>query len=231
MAKLLGACQNVCCRISDGVLQHGKYPRIAPRFRVDSQDFQRRIRQVGKGEVLLAARACKAIPQRQSSSGLDPHRARIGAAQLRRQEGDARARGAARELEAQGRAQGRDSFCRGARRAAGLHRRTAAGRSGRHAHHRQCPRQEAQDHRAAGARRSGGRPLHHGRLLRKQGRARPEHEARVPAQQRALPVHEVGHAGVRHVWRRATGLRYRSPGESGISGARCLQDQEGRVLP
>ena len=36
-----------------------------------------------------------------------------------------------------------------------------------------------------------------------QGRARPEHEAGVPAQPRALPVHEVGHAGVRHLRRRA----------------------------
>ena len=47
------------------------------------------------------------------------------------------------------------------------------------------------------------RPLGDDRPLRHEGRARPQHEARVPAQRRALPVHEVGHAGVRHVQGRA----------------------------
>ena len=52
------------------------------------------------------------------------------------------------------------------------------------------------------------------------GLARPEHEARVPAQPRALRVHEVGHAGLQHLRRRAAGLRHRAPGEPGIPGAR-----------
>lgn len=47
-----------------------------------------------------------------------------------------------------------------------------------------------------------------------------EHEAGIPAQQRALSVHEMGHAGIRHVWCGATRLRYRPPGQSGISGTR-----------
>ncbi len=40
------------------------------------------------------------------------------------------------------------------------------------------------------------------------------------AQQRALPVHEVGHASLRHLRRRASGLRHRPPGQPGIPGAR-----------
>ncbi len=80
--------------------------------------------------------------------------------------------------------------------------------------------QESQGHRAAGAGRPGRRPLGDDRPLRHEGRARPQHEARVPAQQRALRVHEVGHAGVRHVQRRAAGHRHRAPGEPRIPGAR-----------
>ena len=53
-----------------------------------------------------------------------------------------------------------------------------------------------------------------------QERARPEHEDGVPAQPRALPVHEVGHAGLRHLQGRAAGHRHRAPGEPRIPGAR-----------
>ena len=79
--------------------------------------------------------------------------------------------------------------------------------------------------RAAGAGGPGGRPLGDGRPLRHQERARPEHEARVPAQPRALRVHEVGHAGVRHLRRRAAGLRHRAPGQPRVPGARRAQEQ------
>ena len=54
--------------------------------------------------------------------------------------------------------------------------------------------------------------------------ARPQHEAGVPAQQRALPVHEVGHAGLRHLRRRAAGHRHRAPGEPRVPRARRLQE-------
>ena len=64
----------------------------------------------------------------------------------------------------------------------------------------------------------------HDRPLRQQGRARPQHEARVPAQPRALRVHEVGHAGIRHLRRRAAGLRHRAPGQPRVPGARRAQD-------
>ena len=77
----------------------------------------------------------------------------------------------------------------------------------------------------------------HDRLLRLDQGARPEHEARVQAQPRALPVHEVGHAGVRHLRRRAAGLRHRPPGQPRVPGARRPQGRSarsrraGRLLP
>ncbi len=46
--------------------------------------------------------------------------------------------------------------------------------------------QEAQEDRAAGSGRSRGGPFHHGRLLRHEEGPGPEHEARIPAQPRAL---------------------------------------------
>ena len=54
-----------------------------------------------------------------------------------------------------------------------------------------------EDHRAAGAGRPRHRPLGAGRSLRQPGRARAQHGDRVQAQPRALPVPEVGHAGLR----------------------------------
>ena len=89
------------------------------------------------------------------------------------------------------------------------------------------PRPE--DHRAAGAGGPGGRPLGDGRPLRHEERAGPEHEAGIPAQPRALPVHEVGHAGLRHLRRGAAGLRHRAPGQPGVSGARRAQGQGRRA--
>ena len=74
----------------------------------------------------------------------------------------------------------------------------------------------------------------HGRLLRHAEGARPEHEAGVPAQPRALPVHEVGHAGLRHLRRRAAGLRHRAPGEPRVPRARraTRAERQGvRLLP
>ena len=75
----------------------------------------------------------------------------------------------------------------------------------------------------------------HDRRLRAQELARHQHEDRVPAQQRALQVHEVGHAGVRHLRRGAAGLRHRPPGQPRVPGARRAQaGRRGRraaVLP
>src|SRR3981081_826486 len=47
--------------------------------------------------------------------------------------------------------------------------------------------------------------------LRHEERARPEPEARIQAQRGALPVHEVGHAGFRHLQGGAAGHRHRAP--------------------
>ena len=122
-----------------------------------------------------------------------------------------------------GGAQRGDPVRRRPRRAAGLHRRAAAVRPGRHAHRGRQPEEEPEDDRAAGAGRPRRRPQRDDRRLRAQELARHQHEDRVPAQQRALQVHEVGHAGVRHLRRRAAGLRHRPPGQPRVPGARRAQ--------
>ena len=160
------------------------------------------------------------FPECRAAAGLDPHRARVGAAQLRRQEGHDRACRAARQLAAERRAQRGDSVRRRARRAAGLHRRAAAGRPGGDAQRRRRMGKRPEGDRAAGAGRPGRRPQRDGRPLRQQAGARPEHEARVQAQRGALRIHEMGHAGLRHLPRRAAGLRHRPSGQPRISGAR-----------
>ncbi len=185
----------------------------------------------GEGQFYSLPELAKTYPNIETAAGIDPHRAGIGAAQLRRQEGPARACGAARQLAAERAAQRRDPLRRRARGAAGLHRRAAAGRPGRHAQRGRGHGQGRQGDRAAGAGGPGGRPLGDGRSLRQQGCARPEHEAGVPAQPRALPVHEVGHAGLRHLRRGAARLRHRAPGQPGVPGARRAQRQGRRVLP
>ncbi len=149
-----------------------------------------------------------------------PHRARERSAQLRRQEGHGGAHPPTRRLEAQCDADRRDSVRRRARRAAGFHRRPAALRPRGDARRCRAHGQEPQAHRAAGACGPGRRPLGAGRPLRYARRARSQHEDRVPAQRRALQVHEVGHAGLRHVQGRATGHRHRAPGQPRIPRAR-----------
>jgi hypothetical protein len=87
-----------------------------------------------------------------------------------------------------------------------------------------------EDHRAPRPRGSRHRPLGADRQLRRPERARPQHEAGILAQPRALPVHEVGHAGVRHVQDRPARDRHRAPGEPGVPGARRLPEER-HVLP
>ena len=81
-------------------------------------------------------------------------------------------------------------------------------------------RPRPEEDRAAGAGRSGGRPLGDGRPLRQQERAGSQHEAGIPAQQGALPVPQVGHAGLRDLRRGAAGLWHRAPGQPRIPRAR-----------
>ncbi len=59
--------------------------RHDPRFRFHPADLQDRLRQGGL--VLLAAGPGQAVPEHLAPAGLDAHRARVGAAQLRRQAG------------------------------------------------------------------------------------------------------------------------------------------------
>ena len=165
-----------------------------------------------------------------ATSGVDPPRARVRPAQLRRQEGDRGARPRARPMGAHRLPRRRDPLRRRARRAAGLHRRAAARRPRRDAQRRPRAGQEPEGHRAARARRPRRRPLGDDRSLRDEGSAGPQHEARVPAQRGALRVHEVGDAGLRHVQGRAAGHRHRAPGEPRVPGARRAL-QERRVLP
>ena len=117
------------------------------------------------------------------------------------------------------------------RRAAGLHRRAAARRSRRDAQRRAGHGQEPEDDRAAGAGRSRRRPLGDDRLLPAARRARPQHEARVQAQRRALRVHEVGDAGVRHLQGRAARHRHRPPGEPRVPRARRAREGRRATTP
>ena len=192
-----------------------------------AQEFTFRAGKTGKFYSLPALEQA-GLGERLAPAGDPPHRARVGAAQLRRQEGHRRACAAARQLEAERRAHRRDPVRRRARRAAGLHRRAAARR----------PRRDAQ--RRAARRASDPKTIeplvpvdlvvdHSVQIdhFRRAERARPQHEARIPAQQRALPVHEVGHAGVRHLQRRAAGHRHRAPGQPRVPRARRAQERDG----
>ena len=69
------------------------------------------------------------------------------------------------------------------------------------------------------------------RSLSAPGCARSQHEARVLAQQRALSVPEVGHAGVRYLQRGAAGHRHRAPGQSRIPGARRAPARTASTTP
>ena len=93
----------------------------------------------------------------------------------------------------------RNSVRRRARAAAGLHRRAAAGRSGGDAIGGRAAEQEPGADRAARAGRSGDRSLGAGRFCQHQRRVSEEHGDGVQTQQLALPVSEVGHAGVRRL--------------------------------
>ena len=210
--------------------QHFRGSRHVTRLRLHPPDLQDRLRQGGL--VLLAAGPGEAVPEHLAPADLDPHRARVGAAQLRRQEGHCRSTWSRSPAGSRTRARLDEvpfvvarvvlqDFTGVPLLADLAAMRNVAARDG----------QGREDDRAAGAGRPGGRPLGDDRLLRHEEGARPEHEAGVHAQRRALPVHEVGHAGLRHLRRRAAGLRHRPPGQPRVPGARRLQDRgdEGRA--
>ena len=159
-------------------------------------------------------------------AGVDPHRAGIGAAQLRRQESHRRTRPQAGELgrrppsaPTRFRSSSRASCCRTspACRCWPTWRRCAT-----------SPRKMGKNPKKIEPLVPVDLVVDHSVQIdhyRDEERARPEYEAGIPAQQRALPVHEMGHAGIRHVRRRAAGLRHRAPGQPGIPGARRAQER------
>ena len=130
------------------------------------------------------------------------------------------------------RAHRRDPVRRRARRAAGLHRRAAARRPRRDAQRRRSDGQEPEDRSSRWCRSTWSSTTrcmidYYGT----QGRARPQHEARVQAQPRALPVPEVGHAGVRHLQGRAARHRHRAPGQPRVPRARRASRRTASTIP
>ena len=120
-------------------------------------------------------------------------------------------------------AHGGNSVRRRAHRAAGFHRRAVARGSGGDALRRGQAGQEPENHRAARAGGSGGGSFRAGGFRRHGGCDAAQSGYGIHAQPRALPVFEMGHAGVRHVQGRAAGHRHRASGESwNISPRACL---------
>ena len=103
---------------------------------------------------------------------------------------------------------------------AGFHRRAAGGRSGGDAQRGEATGRRSENHRAARAGRSGGRSLGPGRFLRFGARVAAESGHGIQAQPRALPISEMGPAGVQNLRAHSARHRHRSPGESRISRQR-----------
>ena len=155
-----------------------------------------------------------------ATAGQHSHRARIGPAKLRRQKGSAQRCRDAGELEREVAGERRDSVRRRAHRPAGFHRRSAGGRSRGDAQRGEATRRRSENHRTARAGRSGGRSLRAGRFRRLGRGVAVEHGDGVQAQPRALPISEMGPAGVQDFRARSARHRHRAPGESRISRER-----------
>ena len=195
----------------------------APRLRHHAADLQDRAPARPAASTRCPS-SPKTYPERRPPAGLDAHRARVGAAQLRRQEGHARARRRGRQLAGR------------TRRAPTRSRSSSPASSCRTSPACRCwptwrrcapsPTTMGKDPKTIEPLVPVDLVVDHSVMIDyfgTQGRARPQHEARVPAQPRALPVHEVGHAGVRHLRRRAAGLRHRPPGQPRVPRARRAQ--------
>ena len=183
--------------------------------------------------VLFAARARSGRARQDlAAAGLDPHRAGERAAQLRRQEGHRGARARARQLGAdrrraptRSRSSSRASCCRTspACRCSWTSPRCAT-----------SPHDMGKNPKVIEPLVPVDLVVDHSVLIDyygTHGRARPQHEARVQAQRRALPVHEMGHAGVRHVQGRAAGHRHRPPGEPRVPRARRASARTASTIP
>ncbi len=119
----------------------------------------------------------------------------------------------------QGQNRARDRVPPRARADAGLHRRARGGRSRRDARRDDRARGRSEQDQSAGAGRPRHRPFGRGRLRRHLEVARPERGARIRAEPGALPLPQVGPAGVLQLLRRPARHRHLPSGQSGISGA------------
>jgi hypothetical protein len=125
-----------------------------------------------------------------------------------------------RELETRGIAHGGNPVRGRAHRVAGFHRRAAARGPGGDAQRGREARQKSENHRAARAGGFGRGPFGAGGFRGRGGFDATQSGPGIHPQPRALPVFEMGHAGVRHVQGRSAGHRHRASGEFGISRQR-----------
>ena len=139
-----------------------------------------------------------------------------------------RHRGAQGVAGRQGFGRPRDRLPPGARADAGFHRRSRRRRPRGHARRHQGARRRSPEDQPAGA----GRPRHRPFGDRRRGwyadGLRPQCRARIRAQRRALPLPEMGTAGVPEFPCRAARHRHLPPGESRISRPDCLDEGRGR---
>ncbi len=171
-----------------------------------------------QGKILFAARAGKSRRRRDFKiAGFNPPCAGIRSAQLRRQKSFRGEHQGTRELEAERNAHGGNSVRRRAHRVAGFHRRAVARGFGGDAQRGREARQKSENHRAARAGGFGRGSFRAGGFRGRGGFDAAQSGYGIHAQPRALPIFEMGHAGVRHVQGRAAGNWHCSPSEFGIS--------------
>ena len=114
------------------------------------------------------------------------------------------------------------------RGAAGLHRRALRGRPRRDARRGDAAGRQPGPDQSADPVRAGDRPLGAGRRVRPSGRARPQRQDRVRAQQGALQLPALGPEGVPQLQGGAAQHRHRAPGEPRASRARGGRARSGR---
>ncbi len=180
--------------------------------------------------LLQPRRSRKERPRRHFQTALhDEGSAREPAAQRGRQLGQEGRHPGRRQLaERQGRGRLRDRLPPGARADAGLHRRSGRCRSRGDARRDGVARRRSGEDQPAGAGRSRHRPLGDRRRIRHADGLRPQCGEGIRAQRRALPLPEMGPAGVQELPRRAARHRHLPPGQPRISRPDRLDEGRGR---
>ena len=154
------------------------------------------------------------------ASVLAQDRARKPAAQRGRAHGQEGRHRGGRGVDRQSRQdRARNRLPPGARADAGLHRRAGRGRSRRDARRDGRAWRRSGEDQSAGSGRPRHRPFGRRRSFRHAARLRPERRARIRAEPGALPVPEMGPAGLLQLSRRAARHRHLPSGQSRISGA------------